>query len=121
VHLDYIGLKRYDGEGRVIGEHRFVGLLTSVAVNRRVQNIPYLRQKVSRVIALAGFDPQGHDGKSLLHIMETYPRDELFQVSEELLFDTAIGVLYLLERPHARAFIRQDKYERFASILVYVP
>jgi len=121
VHLDYIGVKSYDDNGRVVGEHRFVGLFTSTAYNRRTQSIPYLRHKVTRVIERAGFDPLSHDGKGLLHILETFPRDELFQVDVQPLFETAMGVLYLHERPHSRAFLRQDKYGRYVSALVYVP
>ncbi len=121
VHMDYVGVKIFGDKGTVVGEHRFVGLFTSSAYNRRAQTIPYLRQKVARVLARAEFDPASHDGKALTHILETFPRDELFQTPENLLFETALGILYLLERPHARAFLRQDKYGRFVSALVYVP
>ncbi|RMF08669.1 MAG: NAD-glutamate dehydrogenase, partial [Alphaproteobacteria bacterium] len=121
VHLDYIGVKKYDENARAIGEHRFVGLFTSVAYNRRAESIPFLRRRVQWVIERAGFDPMSHDGKALLNILETFPRDELFQVPLDWLLETALGILYLRERPHPRVFLRQDKHGRFVSALVFVP
>ena len=121
VHMDTIGIKSFDGKGRVVGEHRFVGLFTSHAYNVSPRHIPLLRQKLDRTIARAGFDPVSHDGKALLNILETYPRDELFQVTEEDLYDISLGILQLQERQRIALFVRRDPYERFLSCLVYVP
>ncbi len=120
VYLDYVGIKKFDKSGKVIGERRFIGLLTSAAYNRSPFVIPYLRRKVERTIARARLTPNSHDGKALINILETYPRDELFQISEEDLFDTAMGILRLMERPRIRLFVRRDRFERFNSCLVYV-
>jgi len=121
VHLDYVGVKKYDDKGHAVGEYRFVGLFTAVAYNRRAETIPFLRRRVRHVIDRSGFDPMSHDGKALLNILETFPRDELFQVPPDWLFETALGILYLRERPHPRTFIRQDKHGRYVSVLVFVP
>lgn len=99
VHLDYIGVKIFDDKSRIIGERRFVGLFTSQSYGRRALDIPYLRRKVKNVQKQSGFDPSGHAGKVLTHILETFPRDELFQISEEHLLETGLGVQNLLERP----------------------
>ena len=120
VHLDYVGVKKYDGNGRAVGEYRFVGLFTAVAYNRRAESIPFLRRRVRHIIERSGFDPMSHDGKALLNILETFPRDELFQVPLDWLFETTLGILYLRERPHPRTFIRQDKHGRYVSVLVFV-
>ncbi len=40
VYLDYIGIKRFDAKGDVVGERRFVGLFTSAAYNRTPREIP---------------------------------------------------------------------------------
>src|SRR5690606_1247470 len=112
---------RSDPTGKVAGEYRFVGLFTSTAYNRRAQSIPYLRRKIATALEKSGFDPNSHDGKGLLHILDTFPRDELFQIDDTWLFETAMGILYLQERPHARVFLRQDKYERYVSALVFIP
>ena len=121
VHMDYIGVKLFDADGRVCGERRFVGLFTSSAYGRRPNEIPLLRLKVSHILERAGFARDSHDGKALAHILDTYPREELFQASEDEIFETAIGVLRLGERPRVRVFLRFDRFDRFVSALVYVP
>ena len=120
-YVDYIGVKRFAADGRVIGEHRFLGLLTSTAYSARVIDIPLLRGKVAAVINRAGLAPDGHLGKALVHILETYPRDELFQIGVDELHDIALGILQLGERQRLRLFIRHDPFERFVTCLIYVP
>lgn len=121
VHLDYVGFKKFDAKGKVVSETRFVGLFTSDSYNQRAQNIPFLDRKVRSVVERSGFEYNSHDGKALFHILETLPRDELFQIDEEPLFQTSIGILHLNLRPQCRAFVRKDKFERFVSTLVFVP
>jgi glutamate dehydrogenase len=121
IYMDYIGVKRFDMAGRVIGERRFVGLFTSAAYNRSPREIPLLRRKMALTLERAGFAPNSHDGKALVNIIETYPRDELFQTGEDDLHATSIGILHLQERPRVRLFVRQDKFERYVSALVFVP
>ncbi|MFQ5775087.1 MAG: NAD-glutamate dehydrogenase [Kiloniellaceae bacterium] len=121
VHMDTVAIKCFDAAGRVIGERLFLGLFTSVAYSRSPRSIPLLRQKIDRVAGRAGFAPNSHDGKALMHILETYPRDELFQITEDELYDTAMGVLHLQERQRIALFARRDPFERFVSCLVYVP
>ncbi len=121
AYLDYIGVKRYDRRGRVIGEYRFLGLFTSAAYNRSPLSIPLLRRKIERVVVRAGLDRRSHAGKALLNILETYPRDELFQIDEDELLEIATNILYLQDRLQIRLFLRKDPYGRFVSCLVYVP
>jgi glutamate dehydrogenase len=121
VHLDYIGVKRFDGGGRLVGEWVFCGLLTSTAYTRSVRAIPYLRRKVDRVISRAGFDPSSHSGKALVNVLEHYPRDELFQIDEDTLYQFALAILQLDERPRVRVLPRRDRFDRFVSVLVYIP
>ncbi|HEV3399839.1 MAG TPA: NAD-glutamate dehydrogenase [Actinomycetes bacterium] len=120
-YLDYIGVKRFDEQGQVVGERRFLGLYTSAAYNRNPRDIPVLRRKVAKVLERAGTPRYSHDWKSLLNILETFPRDELFQISDDQLFETAIGILRLEERRRVRLFMWHDDYGRFVSALVYVP
>jgi glutamate dehydrogenase len=119
--MDYVGVKIFNESGALTGERRFVGLFTSSAYRSMAAEIPLLRRKVESVIARAGLAPASHDGKALAHIMETYPRDELFQISDEELYATAIGILRLGERPKVRVFARFDRFDRFVSLLVFVP
>ncbi len=121
VQMDTVGVKRFDAAGKVVGEKLFVGLFTSAAYSRSPRDIPILRRKVEDCVARAGFDPASHDGKALLHILEGFPRDELFQMSADELFDTALGILHLQERQRIALFARRDPFERFVSCLVYLP
>ena len=121
VHLDTVAVKTFDKKGRVLGEQLFAGLFTSVAYSRSPREIPMLREKIERVILRSGFDARSHDGKALLHILDTFPRDELIQTSDDALFETAMGILHLQERQRVALFLRKDSFERFVSALIYVP
>ena len=121
VHLDYIGVKRFDRSGKLVGEHRFCGLFTSTAYTRPARTIPYLRRKTDSIIRRAGFDPSSHSGKALVNVLEHYPRDELFQIDEDTLYQFALAILQLDERPRVRVLPRRDRFDRFVSILVYIP
>lgn len=121
VYLDYVGVKKFNAKGEVVGEYRFTGLFTSAAYNRIPRDIPYLRRKVQKSLELSGFTKSSHDQKALAHILETYPRDELFQISVEELNEISNKILALQERPKISVFLRRDRFERFVSALVYVP
>jgi glutamate dehydrogenase len=121
VTADYIGVKRYATDGQVVGETRFVGLFTADAYNDPTREIPLLRLKTQRVIERAGALPGSHNARVLQNILETFPRDELFQIDEATLFDTATGILRLTDRPRVRLFVRRDRFNRFVSALVFVP
>ncbi|HEY5337553.1 MAG TPA: NAD-glutamate dehydrogenase [Rhizomicrobium sp.] len=121
VHMDYVGVKLFGRDGKLVGERRFVGLFTSGAYSRRPNEIPLLRLKVQHVSERANLMPNSHDGKALAHILDNYPRDELFQIGEDELFATAMGILRLGERPKVRVFLRFDRFDRFVSALVFVP
>ncbi len=119
--MDSITIKRFDKMGNVVGLYQFIGIFTSVVYNRSARDIPLLRRKISHIIARSGFSEQWHDGKTLIHILESFPRDELFQASEDWLFNVSMAVLQLQNRQRLTLFIRPDKFERFVSCIVYVP
>ena len=121
VHMDYIGVKRFDDNGQMIGEFRIVGLFTSTAYTRPTRSIPYLRRKVDNLMRRSGFDPDSHSGKAFAAVLENYPRDELFQIDEDTLYGFARAIMHLDERPRVRVLPRHDRFDRFISILVYVP
>jgi glutamate dehydrogenase len=120
-YLDYVGVKKFDAEGNVIGERRFLGLFSSAAYIESVRRVPVIRRKVAEVLEGAGFTPSSHDGRDLVQILETYPRDELFQTPVDQLRSIATSVLYLQERRRLRLFLRKDEYGRYYSALVYLP
>ncbi len=119
--LDYIGFKRFDKNGEVCGEYRFLGLFTSQVYSHNPSEIPIVRRKMQRVLARSHLQPNSHAGKGLIHTLETLPRDELFQTSEDDLYALTLGTLHIQERSQVRLFVRRDAFGRFYSCLVYVP
>jgi glutamate dehydrogenase len=120
-YLDYVGVKKFDANGNVVGERRFLGLFSSAAYTESVRRVPVIRRKVEEVLQGAGFTPHSHDGRDLLQILETYPRDELFQTPVDPLRSIVTSVLYLQERRRLRLYLRQDEYGRYYSALIYLP
>ncbi len=119
--LDYIGVKRFDEHGEVVAERRFLGLYTHTAYSATPWEIPVIRRKARRVLERAGLPYGGHDYKALVDIIETYPRDELLQISEDDLYEIAMEIFNLGERRRVRLFVRRDNFGRFLSCLVYIP
>ncbi|MGH8780226.1 NAD-glutamate dehydrogenase [Paraburkholderia sp.] len=119
-YLDYVGVKLTDKDGNVRGERRFIGLYTSTTYMVSSAEIPIVRRKCANIVRRAGFLPKGHLGKSLVTVLETWPRDELFQADEDELYDVALGVLRLQEHQRTRIFVRRDRFDRFVSCLVFV-
>ncbi len=120
-YMDYIGILRFDESGKIIGEYRFIGLFTSLAYQERIADTPLVSMKVKTVLENSGLKENRHAWKSLLHILETLPRDEVFQASSTELLSIATGVLDLQERQTVRLFIRRERFGRFFSCLVYTP
>ena len=120
-YLDYVAVRKFDANGQVSGEYRFLGLYTQSAYTESITRIPVLRQKLTQVLEAAGLPDDSHDGKGLVEILEGYPREELFEISAEQLTPIALGVLRLGERKQVRLFLRPDAYGRYMSCLVYLP
>src|SRR3990167_3240107 len=121
VYTDYIGIKRSDQDGKLIGERRVIGLYTSTAYSSHPRQIPFLRHKVASVLEKSKLPPKSHAGKDLMHILETFPRDDLLQASVEDLYRIAMGILNLQDRKKLSLFVREDDFGRYVSCLVYVP
>ncbi|TCN31790.1 NAD-glutamate dehydrogenase [Sinorhizobium americanum] len=121
AYMDYIGVKRFDSSGNVVGELRIVGLFTSTAYTRQAAEIPLLRHKIEKIIDHFGYDPQSHSGKMLANTLEAYPRDDLFQIDIGLLAAFSEQINELGDRPRIRVLPRIDHFDRFVSVIVFVP
>ncbi|HXP01040.1 MAG TPA: NAD-glutamate dehydrogenase domain-containing protein, partial [Luteibacter sp.] len=120
-YMDYVGVLRFDDKGRPVAEQRFLGLFSSNAYMAHPQHVPLVREKCEAVMTRSGLKRDSHSGKALRHILDTLPRDELFQCSTDELFALSMGLLELAQRTRTRLFIRRDSYGRFFSCLVYIP
>jgi glutamate dehydrogenase len=121
AYLDYIAFRIFDSGGRVVEERRFLGLFSSSAYSESVARVPVLRQKAAAVIELSGYGEHSHGGKAIMDVLETYPRDELFQTPLPELAATVEKVAHLKERRQVRMFVRRDPYGRYLSCLIYLP
>ena len=121
IHADYIIVKRLDKKGQAIGEVRLLGMFTSPVYTMSPTLIPVLRNKVQRVFQRSGLPPESHDGKALLQLLYVHPRGELFQCTDEQLYNTIIGIWQLNERRKVRFFMRPDTYGRFVNCMLYIP
>lgn len=121
AYSDYVVVKHFNDKGEVTGEMRFLGLYTSNVYSMSPSKIPLVRHKVNKVFERTGLNAQGHDGKYLHQILETFPRDELFLSNSSELYDTVMGVARINERYMVRLFMRNDPFGKFVSCLVYVP
>ena len=121
VYPDYVMLRKFDEQGRVVGKHRFMGLYTSRVYTLTPTSIPLIRQKIAYVLAQSHLPADSHEGKELARVLEVFPRNELFQSSLAELFATAMAVNKIQERKQVRLFVRYDSYRKFVNCLVYTP
>ncbi len=121
AYMDYIGIKRFDTQGNVVGEDRFIGLYSASFYNSSATQVPVLQHKIDNICQKSGFEKDSHGHKAFLNIIETYPRDELLQGSEDELAQIALGIFQMQERGISRLFVRKDVFGRFISCMVYVP
>ncbi|NKC34502.1 NAD-glutamate dehydrogenase, partial [Roseomonas sp. BU-1] len=120
-HADVVMTRIRAADGRPAGLRLFLGLFAADAYNRNPRAIPLLREKVLRVLAMAGLDPEGHDGRALRNILDTWPRDELFQAPEAEILAGARRALDLAIRPRAALVLRHDPFERFVAAIAWLP
>lgn len=121
TNAERIRIQKVSKDGEVTGEYRFVGLFTSAAYYAKTDSIPLIRNKVAKVIADSGYKKGSHNYKDLISVLESYPRDELFQISAQDLLKNAVGIVSICGRSQARFFARKDKFKRFVSCLIYTP
>jgi len=121
AYPDYISFKRFNDKGEVCAEVRFLGLYTSSVYVHSPRGVPVIRNKINAVMERSNLYPEGHNWKELMQILETFPRDDLFQSSVEELFSSTLGILQIRERRQIRLFLRRDRFGQFFSALVYVP
>ena len=121
VHPDAVLVRKTDRTGRTVGLRLFVGLFTSVVYRQPIGTIPLIRRKIRGIATGSGLSLDSHDGKALTHILETLPRDELFQFGQDELHDTAVGILGLEGRRSVEMFTRRESFGRYVSCLVYLP
>jgi glutamate dehydrogenase len=121
AYMDYVSVRRYGADGAPVGEIRFVGLFTAEAYDAPAAETPLIRRKIAYVIKRAALAPRGHNDRRLRNVLENYPRDELFQIDEDVLHDIALKIVHLNDRPRVRLFPRSDPFDRYITALLFIP
>ncbi|NMO91343.1 NAD-glutamate dehydrogenase [Actinomycetospora sp. TBRC 11914] len=121
VHPLYVGVREFGAGGRVVGEHRFLGVLTVAARSTDVTRIPVVSRRVREVIRQTELPVESWSGQRMLEVLQTYPRAELLCTDRASLLETVTGVLALAERRKVRLFLRRDRWGRYFSAMVYLP
>ena len=120
-NAERIRIQKFDDNGKVVGEYRFIGLFTSSVYYQNPKSIPIVRKKIDQVIINSGYGKNSSNYKDLISTLESYPRDELFQIEQEDLLRIAVGIVAMSGRSLVRMFVRNDKFSRFVSCLVFIP
>ena len=121
VYPDYVVLKKYDADSKVVGEIRFLGFFTYAVSSMSPSDIPILRGKVENIRKHFGLNDRSHDGKRLTRAIDLHPKEEFFQASSEDLRAALTKVVDLNERDIVRFIVRKDPFGQFVSCFVYVP
>lgn len=121
VYPDYLVVKKFDDAGNVCGEVRFLGLFTYNVSNLSPMSIPVIRKKAAFILSESGLDPESHDGRNILRIIENYPKDELFQTDKNTLYQFVSSIAAINERHLVRLILRKDPFGSFVNCLVFVP
>lgn len=121
VPLDAILVKKTDASGKLLGLHVILGLFTSVTYSRGLTTVPFLRFKADAVLAKAGFEGKEHSGRALRHILERFPRDELFQIDVKNLYTICMSIMQLQEQPRIAVYFSPDAFGRQITAITYVP
>lgn len=119
--MDTVAVKDFDKKGKIVGEHLFLGLFTATAYNQSIFSIPLLKRRIQTVINAIELDKASHHYKTLLYVLETFPRDEIFQMTVDMIQDIAFGITRMMDHTSLDVFVRPDYFKRYASVFVYVP
>ena len=121
ARMDYIGVKKLDPAGGLVGEHRFIGLFTSRAYAEDAERIPILRDKLQQLLQASGVTPDSHDYKEIHTIFNSMPKEDLFLTSAEQIGADIRAALTAYNTDEVRVTLREDVLHRGVSAMVIIP
>ena len=121
ARMDYIGVRKVNAEGEIVGESRLIGLFTSKAYMEPATKTPLLHHKLEQILEAEDLIPGSHDYKEAIELFESFPKDELFQASTAELRRLVVGLLQLEKHGGIRVLVRRDLYGRSVSVVVALP
>jgi glutamate dehydrogenase len=119
--VDSIEIIDWDHNGNPRGLYQFIGIFTKIAFTGSAFDIPILGRKVRNVFNQFGLAPQWHDVKTLISILNSIPRDELFYLNGEQIYELSQNVLNMNDQHSLTLAIRSDVYGRYVTAMVFIP
>ncbi len=116
-----IAVRRFGDNGEVIGEERFMGLFSAAAYRVSANTIPLIRERVAWVLSRSTVDPASHTGRALRTVLETFPRDELFEIGRDELAEVAAAIVALQDRSLVRVLELRSPANGWQTLAVYLP
>ena len=108
-------------KGKVTGVSIHAGLWTSAALRAPSDKVPVLRTRLAAIEAKYGFDPQGHAGKALRHVLSDLPHDLLTGFSGEALEAVALTAMSLADRPRPKLILVASALRQHLFAFVWLP
>jgi glutamate dehydrogenase len=121
ARMDYIGVKRFDESGAVVGELRMIGLFTSKAYAESARQIPLIRRKLEAIMRWEDLITGSHDYKAVVELFDSFPKDELFAAPAQELRTTIMSLAAMQEERNVRVFLRVDPMRRTVWAVVALP
>jgi glutamate dehydrogenase len=121
ARMDYIGVKRVDAEGNVVGELRLLGLFTSKAYSESARHIPLVRRKLDAIMRWEDLITGSHDYKAVVELFDSFPKDELFAAPAQELRATIMALAAMQEERNVRVFVRTDPSQKSVWVIVALP
>jgi glutamate dehydrogenase len=103
------------------GEARFVGLLGSASYRQSVFAIPGIGDRANEVLERVGAAVESHTGRAVRNVIETLPRDVVFESAVEELTELVSAITGLQERRIVRVFDHAEPVGPWTTVFAYVP
>jgi len=118
--LMYIGfLEKLDENS--FREHFFIGLFSRKSISEQSFHIPALRQKIRGAMERLGIPKNSHDYRKTVDILNTFPKGELFFLSDDDLTDIVRSFAILYRHGVIKVIATQGLAHKSWTLLLLMP
>ena len=109
------------GAGGITGLSIHAGLWTSAALSASPDRVPVLRAMLSSLLDKFGFDPSGHAGKALAHVLTALPHDLTVAADTAEVEALALTAMSIVDRPRPKLHLLTAPLRRHLFAFVWLP
>ncbi|NNC99205.1 MAG: hypothetical protein HKN85_03390, partial [Gammaproteobacteria bacterium] len=125
-YLDCILIDHNYGESKTTAKRSrrvscILGFLAGSTATMAISSIPHLRSKAAYILSESTLRKRSYAYKALRNILETLPREMIFQLGSKALYSLCMTLLNQQERRRTRVHLNQNVCKHFFTCLVYVP